>query len=237
MARSWNAWIRVSYRLSGGGTLAPLPSIGPVWFLLALFWATLLLEVYKRLHCSPIITSIIVGVCSIISFRYFFLPWSIQEGMVASVFMTLGYIYRPKENRIKNQKALRIGIYGFTILYIVCCLHLNKHIDMVKCEYPFGVIDILGTTMCVITVLLISDMLVSSKCYHYSTLDIVGKHTMLILCIHTIEFNIFPWYIILKIFNILELDSWFGPTQALIRIIGAILIAKMAERIDLQNVF
>lgn len=60
---------------------------------------------------------------------------------------------------------------------------------------------------------------------------------MLILCIHTIEFNVFPWYIISKIFNILELDRWFGPTQALIRIIGAMLIAKMAERIDLQNVF
>lgn len=173
---------RADYR---GGVL---PSIGPVWFLLALFWATLLLEAYKRLHCSPIITSIIVGVCSIVSFRYFFLPWSIQEGMVASVFMTLGYIYRPKENRIKNQKALRIGIYGFAILYIICCLHLDKHIDMVKCEYPFGVIDILGTTMCVITVLLISDML-SSKYYHYGALDIVGKHTMLILCIHTIEFK------------------------------------------------
>lgn len=40
-----------------------------------------------------------------------------------------------------------------------------------------------------------------------------------------------------KFFNILELDRWFGPTQALIRIIGAMLIAKMAERIDLQNVF
>lgn len=102
---------RADYR---GGVL---PSIGPVWFLLALFWATLLLEAYKRLHCSPIITSIIVGVCSIVSFRYFFLPWSIQEGMVASVFMTLGYIYRPKENRIKNQKALRIVVLNF---YIYC---------------------------------------------------------------------------------------------------------------------
>ena len=213
-----------------------LPAIGPVWFLLALFWATLFLEVYKRVHCSPIIASIIAGVGSIVSFRYFFLPWSIQEGMFASVFMTLGYIYRPKESIIKNQRVLRIGIYGFAILYIICCLHLNKHIDMVKCEYSFGVIDVLGTTMCVIAVLFISDMLVSSKYYHYGALDIVGKHTMLILCIHTIEFNIFPWYIVSKIFDILELGNWFRPIQALLRIIGAVLIAKIVEMVESKNI-
>lgn len=64
--------------------------IGAIWFLLALFWARLLLHFFAKLPYTFIwvIACFLVGYSSS---RYVWLPWSIQAGMCAVAFLYLGY--------------------------------------------------------------------------------------------------------------------------------------------------
>ena len=104
-----------------------LPAIGPIWFLLALFWALLLLELYKRTK-YPMACAIGVSFLSLVLHHFFWLPWSIQEGMVASLFATVGYSIS-----LEKARQNKIIVYCVAILYLLFCLFNCSHLDMVKC--------------------------------------------------------------------------------------------------------
>lgn len=65
--------------------------IGAIWFLLALFWARLLLHCLARLPYTPVWVVLCFAV-GYVSSRYVLLPWSIQAGMCAVAFLYLGYL-------------------------------------------------------------------------------------------------------------------------------------------------
>lgn len=204
-----------------------LPAIGPIWFLLALFWAVLLLELYKRIKLPVLLSAGIVCGCALIASARFFLPWSIEEGMAASIFVACGYEYK---NRQAERKKVRSHAYVYfaAVIYIALCVLLDQHIDMVDCSYPLWGIDIIGALACTITVIDICK-LISIKA-HCQILQIIGKQTLPILCIHTIEFNIFPWWIIKRICEIAQMDVLYRPLQAVLRIAAAVFVAVIAEK-------
>ena len=53
-----------------------------------------------------------------------------------------------------NKYSFSISL-GLAILYVLICLKMNSHIDMVSNKYPLGVIDFVGTIYCVISVMYI----------------------------------------------------------------------------------
>lgn len=65
--------------------------IGAIWFLLALFWARLLLHCLARLPYTPVWVVLCFAI-GYISTHYVLLPWSIQQGMCAAAFLYLGYL-------------------------------------------------------------------------------------------------------------------------------------------------
>lgn len=65
--------------------------IGAIWFLLALFWARLLLHCLARLPYTPVWVVLCFAI-GYISSHYVLLPWSIQPGMCAAAFLYLGYL-------------------------------------------------------------------------------------------------------------------------------------------------
>ena len=164
-----------------------LPAIGPIWFLLALFWALLLLELYKRTK-YPMACAIGVSFLSLALHHFFWLPWSIQEGMVASLFATVGYSIS-----LEKVKQNRILVCCVAILYLLFCLFSGSHLDMVKCAFPYGPVDFVGAVCCVIAILMVSIRLQNHLMSRL--LPVIGRNSIWILCIHTIEFDVFPWWI------------------------------------------
>ena len=71
--------------------------IGAIWFLLALFWARLLLHCLARLPYTPVWVSLCFAV-GYVSAQYVLLPWSIQAGMCAAAFLYLGYLAKKHTN-------------------------------------------------------------------------------------------------------------------------------------------
>lgn len=72
---------------------------------------------------------------------------------------------------------------------IICC-PTNNHMDMVKCQFPIGMVDEDGFLCCVYSVLLICKKI---KVRYENFLLKVGQCTFMILCLYTVDFVAFPW--------------------------------------------
>lgn len=199
-----------------------LPAIGPIWFLLALFWALLLLELYKKTK-YPMVCAIGVSFLSLALHHFFWLPWSIQEGMVASLFATVGYSIS-----LEKARQNKIIVYCVAILYLLFCLFNCSHLDMVKCAFPYGPVDFVGAVCCVIAILMASLRLQNHLVG--KLLPVIGRNSIWILCIHTIEFDVFPWWILARICTMAKIGGLYEPAQAILRIIMAICISMIVEK-------
>ena len=223
-------WVKAAFIGLGYNTKlwqTSLPAIGPIWFLLALFWALLLLEIYKRTK-HPMLCAISVSFLGLVSHHFFWLPWSIQEGMVAGFFATVGY-----SSSLDRAKRNRILVCGVAILYIAFCLFNGSHLDMVKCAFPFGPVDFIGAVCCVMTILMVSKRFQNNLMS--TLLPAIGRNSIWILCIHTIEFDIFPWWGIERICTIIKIDALYKPIQIILRIVMAICISIIAEKMRNMN--
>ena len=67
--------------------------IGNIWFLLALFFAQIIVNVFQNKK-SGILFIAAFAVAGIISSKFIWLPLSIQAGAVASIYVAVGYIYK-----------------------------------------------------------------------------------------------------------------------------------------------
>lgn len=67
-----------------------IQTVGPIWFCLALFWGFLFLNfILKRKHC--LFWAVSLFAAGYYSAFYIWLPFSIQSGMTAVLFIYLGY--------------------------------------------------------------------------------------------------------------------------------------------------
>lgn len=98
----------------------------------------------------PFLVSCVVWAIAMLSKKYFFLPWSLQEGRAVSVFITAGFEYG-KRNTVRNNRLVLL----IALLYMIICWATNNHMDMVKCQFPIGMVDEDGSLCCVYSVLLI----------------------------------------------------------------------------------
>ena len=143
-------------------------------------------------------------------------------------FATVGY-----SSSLDRAKRNRILVCGVAILYIAFCLFNGSHLDMVKCAFPFGPVDFIGAVCCVMTILMVSKRFQNNLMS--TLLPAIGRNSIWILCIHTIEFDIFPWWGIERICTIIKIDALYKPIQIILRIVMAICISIIAEKMRNMN--
>lgn len=225
--------------------IAILPAIGPIWYLLALIWAMILLKLYTH-FANTLFPAVIIGTIGLLTSRWFWLPWSIQEGMVASIYLSVGFEYHKHQDiDLTKNRFVHCGILGLAILYVLICLKMNSHIDMVSNKYPLGVIDFVGTICCVISVMYISKMIGRKKQGVAQCVQWLGKNTLVMLCVHTIEIRIFPWWVINKMLSGIReqlIINWIVFGIRIILVLGGTYIVNWAIKkykmriIDLEKV-
>lgn len=162
-----------------------MPHIGPIWFLLALFWCRFffnLIHIYAR---RPYMTVLIFAILATAADRYLInLPLGVFPGISAMTFYLIGHL-------IKKYKDIHSRINKCIIVICAICwvLHIfYSKIDMCICYYKYYPIDILGTTFGAILVYTISKMFPMS--YINILMTKLGQVSLIILCFHTLENNI-----------------------------------------------
>ncbi|MBR3317774.1 MAG: acyltransferase family protein [Atopobiaceae bacterium] len=196
VGHSWqgiaNCFVRALYgsgspKAPGGG----ITSFGTIWFLLALFWALTMYDAIadKRWATPAAIALFAVGVAT----KGWWLPFSIQPGMCAVLFIHIGHMARERfpESLGRGVVPHRLGAGALAVWLAVLCF-ADRHLSMVRCFYPCIPVDILGALAGSLVVLWVSGFI---ECIpHVSDgLAAYGRNALTALCFHMFDLIVIPW--------------------------------------------
>ena len=158
---------------------AGLPNMGPVWFLMALYWCKIFYAMLKQWTDKCLLASFIISTVAFIIGRYAMnLPFGILVGMCGLVFYAMGDYWRNRNLIPQNKWQLGVGC----IIWIFCIYKSWLNINSFCCtHYPITMVGaFIGTYMIYLASKRTPRMLRPFMSW-------VGRNTMLILCYYTLK--------------------------------------------------
>ncbi len=167
------------------------PTIGMIWFLLAMFWCRIsynMIAKLPKLH-KYLLGAVVAMTATMIDNFIINLPLGILTGLSAIVFYMLGNALN--ENLAWVHKKHTI----FSVVGIVCWLIALRFssIGMAACHYENYILDIAGACGATWCVYALSRELEKKTNYLNSMLSWFGANSMTILCAHFLEESSFMW--------------------------------------------
>ena len=156
-----------------------LTYVGPIWFLVALFWCR---QFYNLLVCHTrrpkLYAAIVAVVATFVHYYLVFIPLGISTGASAMMFYLIGHWVREHS----------VGKYAVAVC-VLCWIGgiAYSKVVMARCCYGIYPIDVLGACGATAVIYLISKGL--SRTWLCSALSWVGVNTLVILCFHTMDLS------------------------------------------------
>lgn len=187
-------WTKAS--LWGAGATSPVAlwhveRIGGVWFLLAMFWARLLIAATRPLpdagRWAVVLGAMVLGVWS---GQYVWLPLSLQSGLGCAAYIFLGAWVR------------KLDLFGRRLhpAFWVACAALwaavivwGGRASLAMGVYPLGVLDVLGGVGATFCVVAISRGVEAHAAVASRFLEWVGRNTLPLFALHILEDNVIAW--------------------------------------------
>ena len=191
-------WIYASIYGAGDSYTEPfyIKGIGALWFLLASFWGSVFLRITlntkKEVRITIILILFVIGYCT--PKILFWFPFSIQAGCCATLFMYIGYLVHQSKHVIEKMpiEATYMTII-FAFMIWLSFIHNFKSFWLVHCDIGRGIIDIIGCVCASYIILWISRIIEKQMISVAGILSYLGKYSLIVLSIHIIELNLFPW--------------------------------------------
>ena len=163
--------------------------IGAIWFLLALFWARLLLHCLARLPYTPVWV-VLCFVVGYVSSQYVLLPWSIQAGMCAVAFLYLGYLAKKYDVLSIAKRFPYVWAIAFVIWMVDIVLFggMSMAVNNYGSRPVLAVIGSFAGTLCIVGTSQLIDHIPSLG----GTLSKIGQASLAILCVHLVEDDVLP---------------------------------------------
>lgn len=205
-----------------------LMSVGVMWFLFVFFWAKLLFD-GLQVFLPDVGIGIVLFITSGASYLFcnnfkHYLPQALDIVPFAALFMWIGSVAK-KAVAKKQVNSWMKWVAGLALIYWIGCLVLHLNIEMSIRHYPLFVVTILEAAAGTLLVCLLSKWVVSF--YWTRTLQIIGQHTLAILCIHHLDLYWINWG---------QYIHWW-PLAALIRLIVDLILLWLFIAIKSRYVF
>lgn len=212
-------WLYASLYGSGNEYTSPfyIKSIGAIWFLLAMFFAIIVVRYAIDTKYSAIII-LTVAYIGYKTAQFIWLPFSIQAGMTASLFVYIGYLCKKEQVFLQKPPAFipafMLAVWGFCVIF-------GGRLYMVGNAYNNGLLDIIGAIFATYIILLFCKKLESISIIK-NVLTFYGKNSLIVLSFHLIELDMGPWG------RIYDLLNSFGIPRASVLCTLIILAFKIA---------
>lgn len=186
------------------GTYADI-DLGPIWFLLALFWAKTIFYVLSVFVRNKVILTLL---CASLSFSivlihpYFYLPWCIGRGFEALIYVALGWVMRTYPPR--PVLCSFAGVTGAMIW--MYCIFYGK-MNMFAFEYNFWLMDVIGAIGAYFLLHKIFTIIYNLRLCNFNFLLWCGMNSLIVLCMHDLDRHI---NVLNKILSIgrFDLSDW-----------------------------
>ncbi len=161
--------------------IARTSDIGPIWFLVALFWGqnilTFLLAKLSKIQLFCCI--IVLAICSVMLSDKVFVPFSFFQGLTALPYLCVGFMLKTYREYIECIVKDKICLVLIGVLWAVYVL-LGNVMRISFVDFPNG------CTSYVVSLFASLVVLYYSKFIDFTWLRAIGRHTLLILCVHTL---------------------------------------------------
>ncbi len=214
--------------------------IGGLWFLLALFWARPIVAIIDR-HIRPLplrLTVVVaLAVLGVATSEVVWLPWSIQPGMCAAMFVWSGSRLKDLNTSSANEARLRYSGVFWVVTVAAWIVSIVVYSDFRVSNCILGtslfalVWNMVGSyagSACVVG----GSRLIESRAEKLSqVLADLGRNTLLILFVHIFELDVVRWYIPrTQALALFPHPGWVFLCDALLRVVidccAAALLAK-----------
>lgn len=162
---------------------------GPIWFLLAMFWCR---EIYNCLLQKLPDKYVIGGVILILfmltvnSYRWLYIPTNLLQGINAMLFFHIGYVSSKYEWVQKPCKWLWVAVAVILLIASVTVFN-TLPINMVVCYYTCWPLNVIAAVGCVYVLYHLS-VWFSRNLLLKRFFSFFGSISLLVLCVHTIDF-------------------------------------------------
>jgi fucose 4-O-acetylase-like acetyltransferase len=198
--------------------------IGAIWFLLALYWARLFLAASNMTRCPGAIVLVLFVSAYCMDESQLWLPFSIQAGMGATLFLFLGEKIR--DYRLFDRGALHPVLWVAMLIVWVYAIVFCGKLYMVKSNYADGLIDVAGAICGTFCIVGFSRVLNERLPVLSAPLAKLGKITLPVFCMHLVEMDCFPWGIVFSFVSALGLPWPVWVTTLSLRfVLIAIMVA------------
>lgn len=161
-----------------------IPTVGPVWFLLALFWGctiTSFIKEYSRSTLNKVLLAFALFFTGYMSAKYIRLPLSLQMGMCSVPLIMIGGVIKEK-NIVECFGSLsKVVIALMVVIWLFAVITMGDDVNMASCRFREGIVrvplSIIATIFC----------LYLCKKYDFkclSRLKWIGKNTLYVLAGH-----------------------------------------------------
>ena len=202
-------------------------SCGPIWFVLALFWGLIFFNILLTYVSDKYMWFAALGV----AFAGWLLslgntvPWCVSQGAVCAFYICLGYHAKKKKWFTEGVSVKAKAILTLIIFLPNAFMRYIGYMDgMADNVYPFGIITIILNGY--MGLILIYGFLFLNRFSGVITsfLRKIGRLSIYVLCVHTIEMMGFPYYYFA--------DKWTGNVT-----VGCLLLYCVRAAIDIVICF
>lgn len=205
--------------------------IGAIWFLPALFIALVVVKYFNQ-YKKPYLFIILLAYIGYKTSQFIWLPFDIQAGLVAAIFVYLGNYSR--EIQLFEIKINKVIVGGLISIWTFCIL-FGGSLYMVRNYYGNGLLDVIGALAAVYLIIIICRYIDTKKNVLGKILGFLGRNSLVILCAHLIEINFMIGFIYRYITNLLLPQSVIYFLLFVYKTIFCIFILIVFQYISITN--
>lgn len=162
---------------------------GVMWFLFTYFWSRILFD-FLQVIINIKYVGVILGLLSYLSYLvsiHHWLPQTLDIVPIAALFMWVGAMWKSiDQNNMLNNNQEQLVVLIFLIGWIAMVQN-NIHIEMAIRWYPYFIFSIAEAVMGTYIISFLSKAL--TRCCNVKIiLQFFGKNTLVLLCIHQLDF-------------------------------------------------
>lgn len=170
-------------------------NVGPIWFLVTLFWAKIFLEFILRFEkYTPALAVSGTTVAYLLLVNGTSIPWYVLQGMEATIFLYVGTLLR--KYAIFSYSTSLINVFVISV-----AIYFSASTAFLAFDKSFPLLLLNVVTATVISIVVIENCLILEQYknksyitkYVFTVLGYIGRNTLVILCFHAIDMYINLW--------------------------------------------
>lgn len=222
-------WFMAALYGSGNIEKYGFKRIGAIWFLLAMFIACVFVKyISDKKVMAPCV--ILVAFIGYLTSKIVWLPFSIQPAMVASIYVYIGFMIRKKHTKSECFNPL----FYFFIVIMWFLTILFGEVNMSRNLYKYGIFSFIGTVCGSYVILMICKWFDGREMLPTAITNMLcffGRNSLIILCFHLIEMEMFPWGIFQSLLlDVGVLSWWVLILEFLLKVIIAIASVGLVKK-------